>query len=70
MPGTGVIGVRDPGWMISAQARMVLEWFIGNAGVQNVLLTVAHFFLGRGGSTRKANLGAASISRTTNDTGS
>ena len=49
---------------------MVLERFIGDAGVRNVLLTAARFFLGGGGSARKANLGTASISRTTDDMGS
>lgn len=46
---------------------MVLERFAGNEGARNVLLTAARFPLGGGGSARNANLGAASISRMTDD---
>lgn len=64
-PEAGVIGRGDPGWTVSAQARMVVERFTGDTGARNVLLTAARFFLGGGGSARNANLGAASISRMT-----
>ena len=64
-PEAGVIGAGDPGWTVSAQARMVLEQFTGEAGARNVLFTAARFFLGGGGSARNANLGTASISRMT-----
>ena len=63
-PEAGVIGAGDPGCTVSAQARMVLEQFAGNAGARNVLLTAADFFLRGGGSARNGNLGAASISMT------
>ena len=54
IPEAGVIGGEDPGGTV-------------DVGAQNELLTVARFFLGRGGSARNANLGAASISRMMHD---
>lgn len=66
-PEAEVIGIADPGWTVSAQARMVLKQFTGEVGVRTVLLTAARFFVGGGGSARSANLGAALTSRMADD---
>lgn len=60
-PKAGGIGIGDPGWTVSAQARMVLEQFTGEVGAQMVLLTAARFFVCGGGSSRSTNLQGGSV---------